>query len=96
MTSDVRRIFDPNRFVPVASNGAPPAQGSKDVVRARNDLGEYLDAALMRPLYHTGEQHQARVEQALDTMTPAERVYLEIEMQERARRVHSFDYDPLR
>ena len=50
----------------------------------------------MRPLFMDGEAQQSRVESALDAMTRAERVYLEIEMTQRSRQVHSFDYDPLR
>lgn len=95
MASDVRVLFDPNRTPSAAGNGAPKAIG-KAASDERYRLGEYLDAALMRPLYFNGEQQQARVETALDTMTRAERVYLEIEMTERSRQVHSFDYDPLR
>jgi len=93
--SDVRVLFDPNRERPVAGFGAPKPIG-KDATAARYALGEYLDAALMRPLFFDGTQQQARIETALETMTPAERVYLEIEMSERARQLHSFDYDPLR
>lgn len=93
--SDHRVIFDPNRSPAPRSNGAPKPVG-KEGIQARHELGQYLDAVLQRPLYASEEQAQARVEAALDTMTPAERVYLEIEMQDRVRALHSFDYDALR
>jgi hypothetical protein len=93
--SEPRVLFDPNRIAVPASDGAPRAIG-KEGVQARHQLGEYLDAVLQRPLYFDDGQSQARVETALDTMTQAERVYLEIEMQGRARVLHSFEYDPLR
>ena len=88
-------LFDPNRRVPQPSTGAPRAIGNAATAE-RYRLGEFLDAALMRPLWFDGERQQARVESALDAMTPAERVYIEIEMQSRAKTFHSFDYDPLR
>jgi hypothetical protein len=93
--SDVRVLFDPNRRTFPPANGAPKAIGRAGT-EARHHLGEYLDAVLHRPLAFNDEQAHARVETALDTMTRAERVYLEIEMQSRARILHSFDYDPLR
>lgn len=93
--SEPRVLFDPNRVPSRPSNGAPRAIG-KEGIQARHQLGEYLDAVLQRPLYFDDGQSQARVESALDTMTQAERVYLEIEMQSRARVLHAFDYDPLR
>ena len=92
---DPRILFDPNREIPRPGDGAPRAVGS-EATKARYALGEYLDAVLPRPLLFDDAQAQGRIEQALDTMTRAERVYLEIEMTERARRLHSFDYDPLR
>jgi hypothetical protein len=93
--SDVRVIFNPNRVVLPPSDGAPKAVGRAGT-EARHQLGEYLDAVLPRPLYFDDQKNHARVESALDTMTRAERVYLEIEMQSRSRVLHSFDYDPLR
>ena len=94
--SDVRVLFDPHRIAPQPGDGAPRAHGGRDMVQARQQLGEYLDAKLMRPLYCDDAQQHQRVETALDTMTRAERIVLEIEMTERVRQSHSFDYDPLR
>lgn len=93
--SEPRILFDPNRTRLPPSDGAPKPIG-KEGTAARHQLGEYLDAVLQRPLHFDDGQSQQRVEAALDTMTQAERVYLEIEMQSRARVLHSFDYDPLR
>lgn len=93
--SDVRVLFDPNRIALPPGNGAPRAVG-KAATEERYRLGEYLDAVLQVPLGSNDSQRQQRVEQSLDTMTRAERVYLEIEMQSRSRVLHSFDYDALR
>ena len=59
-------------------------------------MAEFLHGALMKPLHHSTQQHRLSVEQALNTMSHAERVYLEIEMTERAKVMHSYDYDALR
>lgn len=92
--SEPRILFDPNRQAMPRANGAPKPVG-KEGIQARHELGQYLDAVLHRPLGSSASEAQARVETALDTMTPAERVHLEIEMHARMRVLHSFDYDPL-
>ena len=90
-----RCLFNPNRERYTPGDGAP--KGNFPAARiARQALGEFLDANLTRPLYNSTAQNDARVERELDSMTQAERVYLEIEMQARARVFHSSDYDPLR
>lgn len=76
--------------------GGAPTANSKEAIVARNNLGEFLDAVLIRPLWFDEGRQMQRVEQSLATMTVAERIYLEIEMTERNRAVHSYDYDPLR
>ena len=92
----VRMIFDPNRGpAKQISTGAPRGHG-KSVIEARTRLAGYLDEHLPRPLHFNDVDAARRVEQAIDTMTPAERVYLEIDMQSQAKVMHSSDYDPLR
>ena len=95
--SDVRDVRLLHRGVPtpLPSDGAPRG-GLPSSVEERTRLAEFLDGALMRPLYFSQQQQRMRVDDALSTMSRAERVYLEIEMSERARASHSFDYDPLR
>lgn len=93
--SDTRCLFRPDHVTAPPGNGAPRAIG-REGTEARFRIGEFLDAALMRPLYFDEAQQQQRVEHSLDTMTQAERVYLEIEMMDRATIMHSFDYDALR
>lgn len=73
-----------------------PRATSKQSVDTRNTLGQFLDATLMRPLWFTEQQQEQRITDALDTMTLAERIAIEIELQNRNANVHSFDYDPLR
>ena len=90
-----RCLFNPakDRFPP--GNGAPRGH-NREALDARHRLGEYLDANLTRPLYNSEAQNFQRVERELDAMTVAERVYLEIEMQELSKVFFSSDYDPLR
>jgi hypothetical protein len=88
----VRVLFQPGLEPAPRTNTVPKRSGD----RARETLGQFLDATLIRPLYFNDEQQALRVEEALDTMTLAERITIEIEMQSRFKTVHSFDYDPLR
>lgn len=88
----VRCLYRPGNEPAPRTNTVP--KRSSD--HARNTLGQFLDANLIRPLYFNDEQQAQRVEDALDTMTLAERITIEIEMQSRAATAHSFDYDPLR
>jgi hypothetical protein len=80
--------------------GDAPVQQRTDVAPGgtveRERLGEFLSGALMKPLWHSAEQHRVAVEHSLNTMSIAERIAIEIEMTERARVMHSYDYDPLR
>lgn len=73
-----------------------PRGNSKESLVARNQIGEFLDETLMRPLYFDETQQMARVEHSLNTMTIAERIAIEIEMTERTKVFYSYDYDPLR
>lgn len=96
MSDDVRLLYRPTTTDDgTPANGAPHG-ASKEAIIARNNLGEFLDAVLMRPLWFDESQHMQRVEQALTTMTIAERIAIEIEMTERTQIMHSYDYDALR
>lgn len=95
MTDAVRCLYRPDHNIFPLADGAPRATNT-ETTKARNDICEYLDAHLMQPLFFNSQQQQARVEESVNTMTRAERVYLEIEMHDRARVLHSFDYDPIR
>ncbi len=91
----VRALFRPERVAMPPTRVAPQGQ-HKDVVEARSALKQFLDATLPVPVSFTDAELEARAEQALNTMTMPERVIIEMQMQERLRGVHSFDYDPLR
>lgn len=86
----VRVLWQPGEIPAPRTNAVPKRSGD----RARETLGQFLDATLIRPLYFSEEQQAKRVEDSLDTMTLAERIAIEIEMQSRNKSVHSFDYDP--
>lgn len=93
--SDVRCLSRPDRITIAAGNGAPTGV-SKPANAARQNIADFLDASLMRPLYFNDGQMQERIDTAMTTMTQAERVFLELEMQSRSRVMHSFDYDPMK
>ena len=95
MSDDCRLFYRPGVGQPPLADGAPTGNTRESIV-ARNALGDYLDAVLIRPLHFTEEQQMGRVTEALNTMTRSERILIEIEMTERAKKMHSFDYDPLR
>ena len=73
-----------------------PAGNHKEAVIARNQIAEFLDATLLRPLYFSGAEQEARVERSMETMSLAERVMIEIDMRQRMAVAYSFDYDALR
>ena len=87
-----RCLFNSSRQKDLPGDGAPRGSGMRSI-EARNRLAEFLDATLIKPLWL--DDQDARVEKALDTMSLSERVYLEIEMQQRAKVFHSFNYDSL-
>lgn len=90
MDAGVRCLYRPGNE-PIPRTNVVPRRSADDV---RNTLGQFLDATLTRPLFFDDQQQAQRVEDALDTMTLAERITIEIEMQSRNAAVHSFDYDP--
>lgn len=97
MTAGVRLLHRPGD-APLPRTGVVPkaTSGNKQQLAVRDTLGQFLEANLMRPLWFDDSQQQGRLDEALDTMTLAERITIEIEMQSRFASAHSFDYDPLR
>lgn len=93
--NDVRVLYRPGRETPQPGN-ALPLGASKAAHDARLELGTYMDATLLRPLFATAEQHESGIELALETMTMQQRVLIEIEKSQRERSVHTSDYDPLK
>lgn len=63
---------------------------------SRGTLAQFVRATSMKPVHMSEGDHQKNIEDFLDTMTWAERITIEIEMQGRNAAVHSFDYDPLK
>lgn len=98
MSDEIRLLYRDGRATnapDIPGHGAPRGT-SKDSLIARNQIAEFLDATLIRPLHFDEQQQMTRVERSLDTMTIPERIAIEIEMTRRSRAMHSFDYDPLR
>jgi hypothetical protein len=91
---DCRLLHRANAPVQQRTNVAPGMNTARGAVE-RERLAEFLSGALMKPLWHSAQQHHMAVEHSLNTMTLAERIAIEIEMMERAQVMHSFDYDPL-
>jgi hypothetical protein len=93
--NDVRCLYRPGHERAPRTNVVPNGP-NRHAIEVRETLGQFIEANLMRPLYFDDSQNEARITEALDTMTLAERITIEIEMQSRRPAVHSFDYDPLR
>jgi hypothetical protein len=93
--TDVRCIWRPGYERQPRTNVVPTAttQAGRDT---RNTLAQFVAANTISPLYFSEQQNEARVNEALDTMTLQERIAIEIEMQSRNANVHTVDYDPLR
>jgi hypothetical protein len=75
---------------------APPADGAPRDPASRQQIAEFLDAKLARPLFVAPTDRLRQIENGLQTMTIPERVFIELEMNSRQRNMHSSDYDPLR
>jgi hypothetical protein len=93
--SDCRLLHRADAPVLQQTNIAPEMNTAQGAVE-REHLAEFLSAALMKPLWHSAQQHRMAVEHSLNTMSIAERIAIEIELTERTQVMHSFDYDPLR
>jgi hypothetical protein len=89
--SDDQRVVSLSRHVdlipPFAGTGAVKG-GSPAAIEQRAELTEYLRDVIGVPLTH--------LEQRVENITLAERVWLEVEMLSKAVEMNSFDYDPLR
>ena len=94
--TEIRSLYRPGRESPGHGNGAPTGH-SKESMQARLELMSFLDSTLPKPLHHSSSMERAaQIESCLNTMTLAERVFLEIEMQSRKPTFYTSDYDPLR
>lgn len=94
--NDVRCLHRAGVVPAPETNVVPRRDFSGNNIEERERLADFLSDALMKPLYHSVQQHRQNVEQSLNTMTIAERIAIEIEMTERTKVFHSYDYDPLR
>jgi len=91
----IRCLSHPEHAVWPHTNVVPRGQGLAGA-ETRSALGQFLQATLMRPVSFDDAKRHQQIEDALDTMTWAERITIEIEMQSRNAAVHSFDYDPFK
>lgn len=93
--SDIRAIYRPGETRWPPTNVVPRGT-NKSTLATRHTLGQFLDATMVRPLHFDDTHREAQINEALDTMTLTERVFIEVEMMARNAPVHSFDYDPLK
>jgi hypothetical protein len=78
----------------VRGNG-PEAREQREAIAAV--LTDPEEAArVVKPLHATGDEYEVLVAERMRTMTLAERVDIEIALTQRFRRIHTFDYDPLK
>ena len=95
----VRALYRPGRDRLPDGDGLPPRDfppGQSAWQEAGDLLADPESGRLMRPLHADDQQYSDLVNERLRTMTLAERVDIEIELTQRFRRAHSFDYDPLK
>jgi hypothetical protein len=98
----VRALYRPGRSnVPLPDGHAMP-RGGGPIAREQREAIEALltdpdeAAHVAKPLHATGDQYEVLVAERMRTMTLAERIDIEIALTQRFRRIHTFDYDPLR
>ncbi len=97
-----RALWRPSRSAAPLPDGRALPQGMSPEARAqREDIAAALadpecPAHVSKPLHATRDQYDALVAERMRTMTLAERIDIEIALTQRRRRVHAFDYDPLR
>jgi hypothetical protein len=97
-----RALYRPGRSdAPLPDGNALPRGTSHQALDARAAIEEALtdpasSASVPRPLYATDDQYEASVRERMRTMSLAERIDIEIQLTERNRRVHTYDYDALR
>jgi hypothetical protein len=61
----------------------------------REEIAQFLDQKLARPLFTAPETRLSQIERGIDQMSIAERILIELEMRGGERNMYSFDYDPL-
>lgn len=96
MSGEVRCLSRPGDVVRSPNGGGMPIGTSAAAIEARENIADFLSVLLPKPVWFSPQQLRKRDGDALETVTPAERIHLEIEMQSQARQMHSFDYDPLK
>lgn len=95
MSDLLRILYRPGYDKRPPGNGMPRAH-TEAAYATWAELGEHLEAKMMKPLHWEQDRFVAHVNDTLDTITHAERVFLEIERIEGAKAFYTVDYDPLR
>lgn len=102
MNSGTRAIYRPGRDKPPPGNAMPSGR-TREAQGERKVIEDYLASQMIVPIEthelageRGGRPSVRQVNEAMDTMTIAERIHLEIEMTERRGTLYSADYDPMR
>lgn len=77
--------------IPPFGGGAPKRGADKAVLAERQRLGDYI----VGHLNVTQLAQNPDIDAEIDSLTVAERTFIEIEMTRKQENIHSFDYDPL-
>lgn len=77
--------------IPPFGGGAPKRGPDKAVIAERQRLGDYIAGHLNI----TQLEQNPDIDAEIDSLSVAERTFIEIEMTGKETRLHSFDYDPL-
>lgn len=97
-----RALYRPGRNPdPLPDGNAMPRGHGQDAKEQREAIDALLTdpdeaAHVAKPLHATGDQYEVLVAERMRTMTLAERIDIEIALTQRFRRMHTFDYDPLK
>jgi hypothetical protein len=95
----VRALYRPGRDPLPDGDGLPPP-GHPASQEVHQEIGDFLsdpaNGRIARPLHADDNQYSELVNERLRTMTLVERIDIEIDLTQRFRCAHSFDYDPLR
>jgi precorrin-6B methylase 1 len=97
-----RALYRPGcSTAPLPDGDAMPRGAGPEAREQRDDIAAVLTdpeepARVAKPLHATGDQYEVLVAERMRTMTLAERIDIEIALTQRFRRLHTFEYDPLK
>lgn len=94
-----RALYRPGRERLPDGDGLPPVDlpaGATTWQEIGDFIADPANGRIARPLHADDNQYSELVNERLRAMTLVERIDCEIELTQRFRRAHTFDYDPLK